>query len=98
MDLVRFVKTKKGAIFGEPRGFGVGVAGFPEGHPDTPNRLKEMDQLKRKIDAGADYICTQLFFEQLGLLTISCERCDQAGITGADPGRDHAAVDLEVGD
>ncbi len=46
----------------DSRGFGVGVAGFPEGHPGTPNRLKEMDYLKRKVDAGADYICTQLFF------------------------------------
>ena len=30
----------------DPRGFGIGVAGFPEGHPGTPNRLKEMDYLK----------------------------------------------------
>ena len=44
-------------------GFGVGVAGFPEGHPGTPNRLLEMDYFKRKVDAGADYICTQLFFD-----------------------------------
>lgn len=40
----------------------VGVAGFAEGHPDTRNRLREMDFLKAKIDEGADYICTQLFF------------------------------------
>ena len=46
----------------DPRGFGIGVAGFPEGHPATPNRLREMDHLKQKVDAGADYICTQLFF------------------------------------
>ena len=46
----------------DPRGFGIGVAGFPEGHPGTPNRLQELDYLKRKVDAGADYICTQLFF------------------------------------
>ncbi len=41
----------------------VGVAGFPEGHPETLNRLKEMDHLRAKIDEGADYICTQLFFD-----------------------------------
>ncbi len=43
--------------------FGIGVAGYPEGHPQTPNRLKEMDYLKAKVDAGADFICTQLFFD-----------------------------------
>jgi methylenetetrahydrofolate reductase (NADPH) len=63
----------------DPRGFGVGVAGFPEGHPGTPNRLKEMDYLKRKVDAGADYVCTQLFFENRDFYDFR-ERCDLAGI------------------
>jgi methylenetetrahydrofolate reductase (NADPH) len=76
-DLVRFLKEK--ADHPEPRGFGVGVAGFPEGHPDTPNRLKEMDNLKRKIDAGADYICTQLFFDNRDFYDFQ-ERCELAGI------------------
>jgi hypothetical protein len=31
------------SLANEPRGFGIGVAGFPEGHPTTPNRLKELD-------------------------------------------------------
>src|SRR3954470_17024388 len=39
--LVRFIKARTSTA--DPRGFGVGVAGFPEGHPGTPNRLKEMD-------------------------------------------------------
>ena len=76
-DLVRFVKSK--ADHPDSRGFGVGVAGFPEGHPDTPNRLKEMDNLKRKIDAGADYICTQLFFDNRDFYDFR-DRCDLAGI------------------
>ncbi|MBK9924752.1 MAG: methylenetetrahydrofolate reductase [NAD(P)H] [Anaerolineales bacterium] len=58
---------------------GIGVAGFPEGHPGTPNRLKEMDYLKEKVDAGADYICTQLFFENRDFYDF-CERCEIAGI------------------
>lgn len=58
---------------------GVGVAGFPEGHPETPNRLKEIDYLKAKVDEGADYIVTQLFFDNRDFYDF-CERCDLAGI------------------
>ncbi|MEM7181398.1 MAG: methylenetetrahydrofolate reductase [NAD(P)H] [Spirochaetota bacterium] len=58
---------------------GVGVAGFPEGHPDTPNRLKEIEYLKQKVDEGADYICTQLFFDNRDYYDY-CERCEIAGI------------------
>jgi methylenetetrahydrofolate reductase (NADPH) len=63
----------------DTRGFGIGVAGFPEGHPATSNRLKEMDYLKAKVDAGADYICTQLFFETRDFEDFR-ERCELAGI------------------
>jgi methylenetetrahydrofolate reductase (NADPH) len=58
---------------------GIGVAGFPEGHPETPNRLKEIDYLKAKVDAGADYICTQLFFDNRDFYDFR-ERCELAGI------------------
>lgn len=57
----------------------VGVAGFPEGHPATPNRLLEIDHLKAKVDAGADYIVTQLFFDNRVFYDY-CERCELAGI------------------
>ncbi len=76
-ELVKFVK---GYQTDAARGFGIGVAGFPEGHPGTPNRLLEMDHLKRKIDSGADYICTQLFFENRDFFDFR-ERCELAGIT-----------------
>jgi methylenetetrahydrofolate reductase (NADPH) len=76
-ELVHFIRSRTNAP--DPRGFGIGVAGFPEGHPNTPNRLLEMDYLKRKVDAGADYICTQLFFENRDCYDFR-ERCDLAGI------------------
>jgi methylenetetrahydrofolate reductase (NADPH) len=76
--LVRFIKNFRGHP--DPRGFGIGVAGFPEGHPATPNRLLEMDHLKAKIDAGADYICTQLFFDNHDFYDFR-DRCALAGIT-----------------
>jgi len=76
-DLVRFIKKFSGHP--DKRGFGIGVAGFPEGHPATPNRLLEMDYLKAKVDAGADYICTQLFFDNHDFYDFS-ERCALAGI------------------
>lgn len=57
----------------------IGVAGYVEGHPETPNRLKEMDYLKAKVDAGANYICTQLFFDNRDFYDFR-ERCILAGI------------------
>jgi len=75
--LVSFIKQWQSPP--DPRGFGVGVAGFPEGHPTTPNRLKELENLKRKVDAGADYICTQLFFKNDDFYDFR-ERCELAGI------------------
>ncbi|GMW00961.1 MAG: 5,10-methylenetetrahydrofolate reductase [Candidatus Hydrogenedentota bacterium] len=79
-DLVRFIRRfNESGAHADPRGFGIGVAGFPEGHPATPNRLLEMDYLKAKVDAGADYICTQLFFDNRDFYDFR-ERCEIAGI------------------
>ena len=79
-DLVAFIKKfNDSGAHPESRGFGIGVAGFPEGHPATPNRVLEMDYLKAKVDAGADYICTQLFFDNHDFLDFR-ERCVLAGI------------------
>ncbi len=80
IDLVKFIK-KFNDSGGHPdsRGFGIGVAGFPEGHPSTPNRLLEMDYLKQKVDAGADYIVTQLFFDNRDFFDFR-DRCELAGI------------------
>ncbi|MCX8495511.1 MAG: methylenetetrahydrofolate reductase [NAD(P)H] [Akkermansiaceae bacterium] len=79
-DLVRFIRNfNASGAHPDPRGFGIGVAGFPEGHPSTPNRVAELDFLKAKVDAGADYICTQLFFDNHDFFDFR-DRCDLAGI------------------
>jgi len=79
-DLVAFIKRfNRTGRHPDKRGFGIGVAAFPEGHPATPNRILEMDYLKAKVDAGADYICTQLFFDNHDFLDFR-DRCDLAGI------------------
>lgn len=79
-DLVRSIrKFNERGRHPDARGFGVGVAAYPEGHPATPNRLAEMDFLKAKVDAGADYICTQLFFDNHDFYDF-CERCELAHI------------------
>lgn len=57
-DLVELIRL-------ECKEAGIGVAGFPEGHPGVSNKMKEMIYLKEKVDAGADYIVTQLFFDNM---------------------------------
>ena len=71
-ELVAFIKKNFPSM-------GIGVAGYPEGHAETPNRLKELDHLKQKVEQGADYICTQLFFDNHDFYDF-CERCELAGI------------------
>ena len=56
-ELVAFIRENFGDYFG------VAVAGFPEGHILCPDREKDAEFLKLKIDAGADFVITQLFFE-----------------------------------
>ena len=79
-DLVEFIRNfDNSTLDKKSKSFGIGVAGFPEGHPETPNRIKEMDHLKAKVDSGADYICTQLFFDNHDFFDFR-DRCNLAGI------------------
>ena len=58
---------------------GIGVAGYPETHPEAPNADVDLENLKRKVDAGADAVFTQLFYDNRSYLDFR-DRCVQAGI------------------
>ena len=77
-ELVRFIREWESRNRLSQR-LTIGVAGFCEGHPDTRNRIREMDYLKAKLDEGADYICTQLFFDNHAFFDYR-DRCRLMGI------------------
>lgn len=80
VDLVRHIRRfNESGGHPDRRGFAIGAACFPEGHPATPNRLLEMDHLKAKVDAGVDFLVTQAFFENRDFHDF-CARCEMAGI------------------
>jgi len=59
--------------------FCIGAACYPEGHPEAPSRDADFANLKRKIDAGVDFLITQLFFDNADFFSFR-ERADRAGI------------------
>lgn len=59
--------------------FQVSVGGYPETHPESPSRAADIENLKRKVDAGADRIITQFFFDNVHYLRF-VERARAAGI------------------
>lgn len=71
-DLIEFIKAE------DPK-FDIIGACYPEGHPDSPNQISDIQNLKKKVDAGCSSLVTQLFFDNERFYDFQ-DKCTLAGI------------------
>jgi methylenetetrahydrofolate reductase (NADH) len=86
LDLVRQIAAMNAGIYLEdleeatPTAFCVGVAAYPEKHPEAPNMTWDIEVLRRKQEAGAEYAVTQIFYDVEAYLSF-VRACRAAGVT-----------------
>lgn len=86
IDLVKQIKSMNDGIYldenmieNTPTNFAIGVAGYPEKHMEAASSSQDIQYLKQKVEAGADYIVTQMFFDNKKYFDF-VEKCRAEGI------------------
>ncbi len=79
-DLNKGKYLEESLLDAEPMKFGIGISGYPEKHFEAPNLQTDINYTKKKIDSGADYIVTQMFYENQSYFNY-LEMCRKSGIS-----------------